>query len=76
VLDLEGVNFVDSQGSAKLAELHRLGESEGFELRLARVKPQVLSVLQADGVVEQVGADHVHLNIHGAVDAQLGADRA
>jgi anti-anti-sigma factor len=70
VLDLEGVNFIDSQGSAKLAELHRLGEADDFAVRLARVKPQVLRVLEADGVVDLLGADHVHLNIHGAVEAQ------
>jgi anti-anti-sigma factor len=71
VLDLEGVNFIDSQGSAKLAELHRLMEGEGVALRLARVKPQVLSVLEVDGVLELIGAEHVHGNIHGAVEAEL-----
>ena len=41
VLDLEGVNFVDSQGAAKLTELHELTDANGVELRLARVKPDV-----------------------------------
>ena len=41
VLDLEGVNFVDSQGAAKLTEIHELTEADGVTLRLARVKPQV-----------------------------------
>ena len=71
VLDLEGVNFIDSQGAEKLTELHRLGESDGFALRLARVKPNVLAVLQADGIVELIGADHIHGNVHRAVEAQL-----
>jgi anti-anti-sigma factor len=71
VLDLEGVNFIDSQGSAKLTELHELTESQGVELRLARVKPNVLRVLRADGVVDRVGADHIHGNIYRAVQAQL-----
>jgi sulfate permease, SulP family len=71
VLDLEGVNFVDSQGSAKIAELHQLTEADGVTLRLARVKPQVLAVLQADGVVDRIGADHIHGNVHRAVEAQL-----
>ena len=73
VLDLEGVNFVDSQGSAKVAEIHRLTESDGVTLRLARVKPQVLSVLRADGVVDLVGADRIHGSVHHAVEAQLAA---
>ena len=74
VLDLEGVNFVDSQGAAKLAELHELAEADGVTLRLARVKPHVLTVLSADGIVDRVGADHVHGNVHRAVEAQLAAD--
>src|SRR4051794_23351324 len=71
VLDLEGVNFVDSQGAAKLSEIHDLTGADGVTLRLARVKPQVLSVLRADGLVDRIGADHIHGGIHGAVDAQL-----
>jgi SulP family sulfate permease len=71
VLDLEGVNFVDSQGAAKIAELHQLAEADGVTLRLARLKPQVRAVLEADGVIERVGADHVHGNVHRAVEAQL-----
>ena len=37
----EGVDFVDSQGAAKLAEIHELMQSDGVTLRLARLKPQV-----------------------------------
>jgi anti-anti-sigma factor len=74
VLDLEGVNFVDSQGSAKLAELHRLTESGEMTLRLARLKPHVRVVLEADGVVGLIGEDHIHGNVQRAVRAQLAAD--
>ena len=76
VLDLEGVNFVDSQGSAKVAEIHELTRAIDVTLRLARMKPQVRSVLVADGVIELVGADHVHGNVHRAVEAELAAGRA
>jgi SulP family sulfate permease len=76
VLDLEGINFVDSQGAAKVTEIHELIEADGVTLRLARVKPQVLAVLEADGVVDRIGVDHVHGNVHLAVEAQLAeADR-
>jgi SulP family sulfate permease len=71
VLDLEGVNFVDAQGSAALAEMHEFLEAQGVSLRLARLKPQVRSVLEADGVVALVGADHVHGNVYRAVEAEL-----
>jgi anti-anti-sigma factor len=71
VLDLEGVNFVDSQGAAKLAELLELAESDGITLRLAKVKPNVLAVLRADGLVDRLGEERIHGNIHLALEAQL-----
>jgi anti-anti-sigma factor len=71
VLDLEGVNFIDSQGAEKIRELHQLTEADGVTLRLARAKPQVLTVLRADGVIDRLGADHVHGNVHRAVEAEL-----
>jgi sulfate permease, SulP family len=73
VLDLEGVNFVDSQGAAKLTELHRLTQADGITLRLARVKPRVRAVLEADGVIALFGADHIHGNVQRAVRSQLAA---
>ena len=75
VLDLEGVNFIDSQGSSKLTEIHQLVTADAVTLRLARVKPHVLTVLRADGVVDLIGADHIHGNVHRAVEAQLADTR-
>ena len=72
VLDLEGADFIDSQGVAKLTELHALTESNGVSLRLARVKPRVASILAADGVVDRIGTDHIHGNVYRAVEASLG----
>jgi sulfate permease, SulP family len=71
VLDLAAVTFIDSQGSAKLTEIHELTEAQGVALPLAAVKPRVRAVLEADGVVDRIGADHIHGNVHRAVDAQL-----
>jgi sulfate permease, SulP family len=74
VLDLEGVNFVDSQGSAKLTEIQDFLEADGIAFRLARVKPQVLEVLQADGIVDRIGTDHIHGNVHRAVEAEIAVN--
>jgi sulfate permease, SulP family len=74
VLDLEGVNFVDSQGAAKLTEIHELTTADAVTLRLARVKPNVAAVLQAEGILERIGPDHIHGNVHRAVEAQLADD--
>ena len=71
VLDLEGVNFVDSQGSAKLTELHELAESYGIPLHLARLKASVRRVLEADGVIETYGPDRIHGAVTEAVEAAV-----
>jgi anti-anti-sigma factor len=74
VLDLGGVDFVDSQGAAKVAELAETCVRDGVVLRLAHVKTGVLRVLAADGVLEQLGADRVHVGLNDAVEAQLALD--
>lgn len=76
VLDFEGVNFVDSQGSAKLAEILDFVEAEGVTMRLARVKPRVRAILDAEGIVDRIGRDQIHGNVHRAVEAQHEAQRA
>ena len=67
VLDCEGINFVDSQGSATVAEIARLADDSGLTLRLARVKPAVRATLERDGVIELVGEDHIHGDVYRAV---------
>jgi anti-anti-sigma factor len=71
VLNLEGVDFVDSQGAAKLTELNEVARAEGVTLRLARVKPQVLDLLELDGVAAVYGPDRIHRTLHQAVDAEV-----
>jgi sulfate permease, SulP family len=71
VLDFEGVDFIDSQGAAKLAELRQLADNYGINLRLARVKSRVVAILEVDGVVAAIGADHFHGDVDQAVQAQL-----
>jgi sulfate permease, SulP family len=73
VLDLEGVNFIDSQGAEQLTAILELVEGDGGTLRLARVKPNVLAVLRADGFADRLGPDRIHGNVYRAVEAQLHA---
>ena len=73
VLDCEGINFVDSQGAAKLAEIVNLTGESAINLRLARLKPAVRATLDRDGVIQRVGPDMVHGNIYRAVQAELTA---
>ncbi len=71
VLDCEGIDFIDSQGSAKMGEVLELTSQAGISLRLARVKPPVQEVLQRDGFLERLGEHRMHGNVHRAVEAQI-----
>jgi sulfate permease, SulP family len=71
VLDCEGVDFIDSQGSAKLREILELTEQAGVTLRLARVRPAVRELLRRDNVLDRIGGHRIHGNVHRAVEAQL-----
>jgi len=67
VLSFEGVDFIDSQGSAKLAEILDLADTYGAEIRLARVKPEVMGLLTRDGVIDKLGDGNVYGNVFEAV---------
>ena len=71
VLDCEGIDFIDSQGSAKMGEVLELTLQAGVDLRLARVKPAVEEVLRRDGFLDRLGGDRTHGNVHRAVEAQI-----
>lgn len=73
VVDFGGVNFIDSQGSAQLGKLATAASEAGVSLRLARVKPEVLAVLEADGVAQALGEDRFHPNLDAAVTTELAA---
>ena len=72
VLDLEGADFIDSQGSAALGELADELEGGGIDLQLARVKPHVQELLRTDGILERLGENRVHATINGAIEAGAG----
>ncbi len=71
VLDCEGIDYVDSQGSAKMGEILNLTNQAGVTLRLARVKPAVEEVLRRDGVFDHLGQGRIHGNVHRAVEEQI-----
>jgi high affinity sulfate transporter 1 len=71
VLDCGGMDFIDTQGSAKMRELIELTERAGVTLRLARVKPAVRELLRRDHVLDRIGGERIHGNVHQAVEAQM-----
>jgi high affinity sulfate transporter 1 len=71
VLDCGGMDFIDSQGSAKMGEILNLTKQAGVTLRIARLKPPVREVLERDGFLARIGDDKIHGNVDHAVKAQL-----
>ena len=71
VLSMEGVNFIDAEGADVLNAIARAGADRGIDLHLARVKPQVVEVLERDGFFDLVDRDHVHDNIAAAIAMHL-----
>ena len=67
ILSMEGVNFIDAEGADVLIAIAQAGIDHDIDLHLARVKPQVLEVLERDGFFELVDRDRVHDNIDAAV---------
>jgi len=73
VIDFEGINFIDSQGSANIAKLVDLAKNYDIELRLTRVKVRVMEMLRRDGVIDSLGEDRVYGNVYEAVADQIPA---
>jgi anti-anti-sigma factor len=76
VLDCSGIAYVDSQGSAKIADILDLTEQAGVTLRLAALRPAARAVLDREGVLGRIGPDRIHGNVHRAVEAQLATTAA
>ncbi len=67
ILSMEGINFIDTEGADVLIAIARAGIDNDIDLHLARVKPQVIEVLERDGFFDLVDRSHVHDNIEAAV---------
>ena len=71
VIDFEGINFIDSQGSDKVAELAELATNYDVELRLTRVKTEVKELLRRDGVIDRLGESQIYGNVYEAAADQI-----
>lgn len=71
ILDFEGINFIDTQGSYTLAEISELDCSRDIELRLTRIKSDVKELLQRDGIIDRLGEESIYGNIYEAAADQI-----
>jgi len=67
LIDMEGVNYIDLEGSDMLNEITKDMREVGVEIHLARVKHDVMELLEKDGVDENIGRNHVHNKVGEAV---------
>ena len=71
ILSMEGVNFIDAEGADTIKDITQAGYDLNIDFHIARVKPQVMEVLQRDGVIDLIGAEHIHDDIAAAVALHL-----
>ena len=74
LLDFESTSAVDATAVETLNELFDELAANDVELRMARVKTRVRSVMRADGLEERIGEDHFYLSVHQGVDAFLAKE--
>jgi MFS superfamily sulfate permease-like transporter len=72
---MESVNFIDVEGADTVNEIAKSGKTRHIDFRLVRVKPQVLEILQREGVYDLIGPERIHDNIAEAVEAYLKGRR-
>ena len=71
IISMEGVDFIDTEGADLIKKIAQAGIDKSVDVHLARPKPEVLKVLELDGVLEVLGADHIHPDIASAVAMHL-----
>ncbi len=67
LIDMEGVNYLDLEGSDMLNEIVKNMKGVGVEIHLARVKHEVMEMIEKDGVDQIIGRDHIHNKVVEAV---------
>jgi MFS superfamily sulfate permease-like transporter len=68
VLDMEGTNIIDLEGSDALHMVVKELMDVNIEIHLSRTKPEIMKVLEQDGVLDTIGHGRLHDYIHEAVE--------
>jgi MFS superfamily sulfate permease-like transporter len=69
ILDLEGTNIIDLEGSDALHNVVKELGAAGIDFHLVRIKEGVLETLEKDGVLETLGPERLFDYVHEAVEA-------
>jgi anti-anti-sigma factor len=68
VLSMEGVDFIDTEGADTIRKIAEACRDQNIDFHLARVKPDVLDVLERDGAIDSIGTLPHPRQIAAAVD--------
>ena len=71
LLDCESINDIDATAVMALNELQKQLNSSGIHLRFARVKTDVMGVMERAGLTAAIPVDQFYADIQTAVDAYL-----
>lgn len=73
VIDCEQMSEIDMTGAARLGELVEELQRSSVDVRLARLHGDAYVTLERMGVLDMIGADHIHTTVAEAVDATEAA---
>ena len=71
ILDGESMNDIDATAIITLKEFEEQLETEGIQLRFARVKSQVMEIMIRGGLEDAIPEEHFYVSVQTAVDAYL-----
>ncbi len=71
VLDMEGTNIIDLEGSDVLHDVLEELQSTGIELHLARTKVGIVDSMERHGILDALGRERLFDYVHEAVEALL-----
>jgi MFS superfamily sulfate permease-like transporter len=71
LVDGESINGIDSTAIDTIAGLYDELVRSDISLRFARVRANVMEIMQRTGLDETLGAEHFYLSIHAGVEAFL-----
>jgi len=72
VIDFEEVFYTDSSGAESIRGLKRYANRYDVEILIARLHAGARQTLARDGVLTEIGEDHIYDSVHAAVTASNG----
>ncbi len=74
VIDGESMNDIDATAIITMREFHDQLRQTGIQLRFARIKSQIMEVMDRGGLEKTVPPEHFYPSIQAAVDAYLAEE--